>query len=205
MIKPTNARMGLRWLGLLLLLLYLAIVSCADTKTADPQAKMLGEVDVKDIYCNNGKRSVIFTVPVSFLVPVRVDGALTLSKICWVGVFENLAMGEEVGPFITGQDWLFASSNDFLFSVDLEEGNYMVAIGITNYVSDAYDISRAEQIQGPYRTAAGGPDCDAPPPIPIVKIEYDCMFGYDIRGPADTLNNDNIYKYARKRFDQGMT
>ncbi len=36
-------------------------------------------------------------------------------------------------------------------------------------------------------------------------IEYNCMAGYDIRGPSDTTDNNNLYKYARKRFFEANT
>jgi hypothetical protein len=169
----------LRIRGLLLLLVSMAIVSCSDKKTADPQAKVLGNVDVKDLYCNPGKRSVSLTVPVTFVAPITVDGTLTLSKVCWVGIFENLAIGDDVGPFIDGRDWIFQQSSEFLFSVDLEEGNYMVVIGITDLLSNKYNISEASEKHGPYRTAAGGPDCASP--RMSVEVQYDCMQGYDTR------------------------
>jgi hypothetical protein len=51
--------------------------------------------------------------------------------------------------------------------------------------------------------AVGGPGCDNPPKL--ATIEYDCMSGHDIRGPADTLNTDNLYRNARKRFNDGYT
>jgi hypothetical protein len=201
MVKQTNVRMGLRWPGLLLLLLSLTALSCGP-RTSDPTVT-LGDVYVPRVNCEGTKTALDYVV-VSITVPVTVSATLPSSQVCWVGVFEDLVYGDEVGNLITCGYQTFQESGNIGFSFGLSDGYYAVIIGITKDIGDECYVFAASEKQGPKRMSVGGPDCNDPPPIPIAKIEYDCMSGYDIRGPADTLDNDNIYKYARKRFDQGM-
>jgi hypothetical protein len=180
--------------GLLLLVLCIVIVSCADTKTSDPTIT-LGDVYVPSLVCPKGKLGV------DIMVPVIVEGTLSMSKVCWVGIFQDLALGDEVGPYIDGDYRAFQDSYDYSFHFDLADGNYAVVVGITEYISDAYVISAASQKQGPKRMAVGGPGCGNPPKL--AKIEYQCMAGNDLRGPSDTTSTGNMYRFARRRFDDG--
>ena len=189
--------LGIR--GLLLLLVSMVIVSCAPS-TSDPTV-ILGDVYVPPLNCGDAK-TALGNIVVSITVPITVTGGtLSTSQVCWVGIFHDLGFGDEVGDQISCGYSTFDQSDNIGFNFDLAEGNYAVIIGITKDIGDECYVRVASQKKGPYRMAVGGPGCANPPKV--AKIEYQCMAGYDLRGPSDTTAISNMYRFARRRFDDG--
>jgi hypothetical protein len=185
--------------GLLLLLLCIAIVSCSDTKTADPNVT-LGDVYVPPINCG-GAKAALGNVGLDITVPLHVKETLVDPQVCWVAIFEDLGFGDEVGDLIACEYGTFQDDINMGFFFNLSDGNYAVIIGITADIGDECFVLAATTTQGPKRMAVGGQGCTNPPKL--AKIEYDCMAGYDLRGPSDTTAVSNMYRYARRRFDDG--
>ncbi|GEM_PF-5935513 len=178
-----------------MLLCCLAVISCT-RNTGDP-AVTLGDVSVPTLDCADVGVALDNNAVVSMTVPVNVEGTLSTPQICWVGIFQYLGPGDEVGDQIACGHATFDQSENVGFSFDLLCGDYAVIIGITPNMGQECYLLGATTTKGPIHMGRTNPP-------KVAKIEYSCMAGCDIRGPVDTTDNENLYKYARKRFDQGL-
>jgi hypothetical protein len=168
MVKPTNARMGPGWLGLLLLLLCITVISC-DKTSSDPAKSIDYMIIGTTVYAQPAYLD-------SVEVGIVVDGQLSMNEACWLGLWD-LSQGYNSQPVWCDYKF-YARSCDLVFHPFLRsEGVYGLKAGLCPYSSDACIPDSAIDLEGPLTISVGTSYW----PRKSVEVEYDCMQDYDIR------------------------
>lgn len=193
-VKPklTSAKI---WIALLIMAACAFCVSCRlcdfwGCPELAPSDPVIIGIEIPDTPCNGAK--------IPSTIVVTIDGGANLQpspQYCFVEIGWSQTWCSSYQSFGSGTTVL-----QFTGFPLLDENGYVYACVTPNLsTAEDCDIHNAAKMEVAILALAGAATKKCP------LIEYSCMTGYDIRGPSDTTNNDNLYTYARKRFFQANT